>query len=409
MPVTLSRIIMCLHATCFFFHCFSCCTRCLSTTALFQLLDKMPIDHCTVSAIGQDAYWPLHCFSYWTRCLLTTALFQPLDEVSIDHCTVSAAGRGAYQPLHCFSYWTRCLLTTALFQLLDKMPIDHCTVSAIGQDAYWQLHCFSHWTRCLSTIALFQLLDEVPIDHCTVSAAGRGAYRPLHCFSCWTRCLSTIALFQLLDEVPIDHCTVSAAGRGAYRPLHCFSCWTRCLSTIALFQLLDEVPIGAKEAKRRRKMAEQDSVDQDKKDQETASSTPDYAAGLIAPATILVSRTLSFTLCQLYLRLSAFNKISQYWIYSSWLQEWFIVDNLTYFGAYCRRWVQRFDPSAMNFFHLLVSCVLPHILAGSFPPNWVVLQPLIQIWGNTRDTSSWIRSIADRSKHRTHLRQYAPK
>ncbi|KAK2178167.1 hypothetical protein NP493_557g00005 [Ridgeia piscesae] len=52
-------------------------------------------------------------------------------------------------------------------------------------------------------------------------------------------------------------------------------------------KLLDEVPIGAKEAKRRRKIAEQDSVDQEKKDQETASSTPDYAAGLIAPATIL--------------------------------------------------------------------------------------------------------------------------
>ncbi|KAI0242098.1 Negative elongation factor A [Lamellibrachia satsuma] len=52
-------------------------------------------------------------------------------------------------------------------------------------------------------------------------------------------------------------------------------------------KLLDEVPIGAKEAKRRRKMAEQDTVEQEKKDQEATSSTPDYAAGLIAPAAIV--------------------------------------------------------------------------------------------------------------------------
>ena len=62
-----------------------------------------------------------------------------------------------------------------------------------------------------------------------------------------------------------------------------------------MFQLLDEVPIGAKEAKRRRKMAEQDTVEQEKKDQEATSSTPDYAAGLIAPAAIVVSCYTSVT------------------------------------------------------------------------------------------------------------------
>ncbi|KAK3589429.1 hypothetical protein CHS0354_020758 [Potamilus streckersoni] len=63
-------------------------------------------------------------------------------------------------------------------------------------------------------------------------------------------------------------------------------------------KLLDitEMPVGAKEAKRRRKLAEMEAVEQQKKDKDAektlvasgstvAPYTPDYAAGLVAPAT----------------------------------------------------------------------------------------------------------------------------
>ncbi|XP_067657298.1 negative elongation factor A-like [Haliotis asinina] len=62
---------------------------------------------------------------------------------------------------------------------------------------------------------------------------------------------------------------------------------------------LDEVPVGSKEAKRRKKMAEIEAIEQQKKEKEAAASsaasatttttvtsyTPDYAAGLVPPAT----------------------------------------------------------------------------------------------------------------------------
>ncbi|KAL5016203.1 hypothetical protein ScPMuIL_005792 [Solemya velum] len=55
---------------------------------------------------------------------------------------------------------------------------------------------------------------------------------------------------------------------------------------------LDEMPVGAKEAKRRKRIAEQEAVEQQKKEKETATLvtttsapyTPDYAAGLVSPA-----------------------------------------------------------------------------------------------------------------------------
>ncbi|XP_052227366.1 negative elongation factor A-like [Dreissena polymorpha] len=63
---------------------------------------------------------------------------------------------------------------------------------------------------------------------------------------------------------------------------------------------MDEVPLGAKEAKRRKKAADAEAMEQMKKDREAAKAlaqsaapspapyTPDYAAGLISPATPMV-------------------------------------------------------------------------------------------------------------------------
>ncbi|XP_013392050.1 negative elongation factor A [Lingula anatina] len=52
-------------------------------------------------------------------------------------------------------------------------------------------------------------------------------------------------------------------------------------------KLLDitEQPVGGKEAKRRKKQADQEATEQQKKEKDQASATPDYAAGLFSPAT----------------------------------------------------------------------------------------------------------------------------
>ncbi|KAK2151638.1 hypothetical protein LSH36_356g05009 [Paralvinella palmiformis] len=53
-------------------------------------------------------------------------------------------------------------------------------------------------------------------------------------------------------------------------------------------KLLDikEQPVGTKEAKRRKKQAEQEALEQQKKEKEVQSTTPDYAAGLVNSAAL---------------------------------------------------------------------------------------------------------------------------
>ena len=122
-----------------------------------------------------------------------------------------------------------------------------------------------------------------------------------------------------------------------------------------------------------------------------------------------------------------------YWIYCSWLQEWFII----WFNLL---WSTNLSMSAMFRPVSYGSCSSTDVtcvgsdLAGYQVTNWhkrkvkeAIYSPYheqrpgipsahyllpnypAEIWANTCDTSTWTRPIDDGSKCRTHRKHFAPK